>query len=80
MLLSLQRFHRLYSVLYGPSAAGALRHRKLLRLMNIMQLNTRLSSARVSLWDLGKKGSRRVIWASLNQTRIDMFTARFFGP
>ncbi|WP_295180097.1 hypothetical protein, partial [Shimia sp.] len=28
-------------------------------------------------WDLGKKGSRRAICASVNQKRSDMFTARF---
>jgi len=40
-------------------------------------VRTRRSSTRGLPWDLGKKGSRRAICASVNQKRSDMFTARF---
>ena len=63
--------------LMRPIASGASRHRKPLRLMKIIPLNTRRSSTRGLPCDLGKKGSRRAICSSLNQKRSDMVTARF---
>jgi hypothetical protein len=44
--ISLHRFQRLYNVFGEPYSAGASHHRKPLRLMKIIPLNTRLSSTR----------------------------------
>src|SRR3546814_20143232 len=63
------RFHRLYSVLCGPYALGASRHRSPLRLTKTIPLNTRRSSTRGLPWLLGKYGCRRVIFSSVSQSR-----------
>jgi hypothetical protein len=72
MPLSLHRFERLYSVLFGLYFLGASRHINPLRFMKIIPLNTRHSSTLGLPWDFGKKGSRRAIRASLNHKRSDM--------
>lgn len=73
--LSLHRVQRLENVLCGASLIDASRHLKPLQLMKIILLNTRGSSTRGFPRNLGKKGSRRAICASVSQNRPGMFSA-----
>ena len=54
-------------------------HGKPLQLMKMIPLSTSRSLTRDFSCDLGKKGSRRAIWASVSQNRSAMLTARFLN-
>lgn len=78
--LSLQRFQRLYRVLAGPYSLGASHHRKPLRLMKIMPLNTLRSSTRGLPWLLGKNGGSRSICASVTRRDCSSWPPVDRGP